>query len=225
MLWYKAWLETRWRFGYVAGFILGTLGIFQLVGISKQIGPGLRLESTLMFCFAALYLAGSGINTQTFYSARSSFHGSMLFTLSLPVSRLRLFMVRAALGAFETCFCVCLMGALTLVWLSGPVSTGQFFQYGMRVLVCTLPVFALSTLLACLLDEMWQFTGGTLLLLLVAALQIRFKFIAEFSPFRGMSLLSYPIAAPVPWGTLAVSLILSMILFFASIKVVREKEY
>jgi hypothetical protein len=119
MLWYKAWLETRWRFGYVAGFVVGTLGIFALIGASKQVGAAMKLESALMYCFAAIYLAGSGINTQTFYSARSSFHGSMLFTLSLPVSRLRLFMVRAGLGAAETCFCICLMGALTLAWLPG----------------------------------------------------------------------------------------------------------
>jgi len=225
MLWFKAWLETRWRFGYVAGFIVGTLGMFLLIGATKQTGPALRLESALMYCFAAIYLAGSGINTQTFYSARSSFHGSMLFTLSLPVSRLRLFLVRTGLGAIETLFCVCLMAAIALAWSPGPVSSGQLIQYGVRVLVCTLPVFALSTLMACLLDEMWQFTGATFLLLIIAGLQFRFRFLAAFSPLRGMSLLSYPITAPMPWGILAVSLILSVILLIAAVKSVRDKEY
>jgi hypothetical protein len=225
MLWYKAWLETRWRFCYVAGFILGTFAMFVMIGIAKQVGEGMRLESALMFCFAGLYLAGSGINTQTFYSARSSFHGSMLFTLSLPVSRMKLFSVRAGLGAIETLFCVCLMGAIALAWTPGPMSAAQVMQYGLRALVCTLPVFALSTLLACLLDEMWQFSGSCLVLFLIAGLQFKFKSIAGFSFLRGMSILSYPVSASMPWALLSTSLILSGILLFASVKAVRDKEY
>jgi hypothetical protein len=93
------------------------------------------------------------------------------------------------------------------------------------VFVCTLPVFALSTLLACLLDEMWQFTGACLLLLLIAGLQFRLRFIAEFSPLRGMSVLSYPITAPMPWAILAASVVVSGVLLFAAFKAVQEKEY
>src|ERR1035441_1884922 len=91
MLWYKAWLETRWRFVFTIGWMMLPWLAIPLLGVNpERLWRSLELESVLLYCFAALFLAGAGINSQTFYAATAGYHGSMLYTLSLPVSRRRL---------------------------------------------------------------------------------------------------------------------------------------
>lgn len=226
MLWYKAWLETRWR----VAFTIGSLALIWFTVPSLDAPPerlwrALQLAAVLLYCFAALFLAGAGINSQTTYAATSGFHGSMLFTLSLPVSRRRLFFVRAGLGAIETSAFVGMMAVLTLLRRPEATSAFQFFQYGIRAIVCTMAVYALSALLACVLDEMWQFGGSCLCLSAVWLLQTRSDLVFRFSPLRGMSLLSYPATAPMPWAPVAASVVVSGILLWASVLVLQRKEY
>ncbi len=226
MLCYKAWLETRWRFVFA---IVGMpLVLFQgpLLGAPpERLWVGLQLGSVLLCSFAAIFLAGSGINSQTTYSGTSGFHGSMLFTLSLPVSRRRLFFVRAGLGAMETCVFVAVMAGLTLFWSPAAASSPQALGYVARAIVCTMAVYATSALLACVLDEMWQFTGSYMCLGAVLLLQSRFAPVAQFSPLRGMSLLSFPLNASMPWPLLAASVAITGVLLWASVLVLQRKEY
>ena len=227
MLWYKAWLETRWRFVFTIGsmlLLLGTIGPL-LVAPPEGVSRALKLGSILLYCFAALFLAGSGINSQTTYAATSGFHGSMLFTLSLPISRRQLFFVRVGLGAIETCIFVALMAGITLYWTPTGASALQAFQYGARAIICTMAVYSLSVLLACVLDEMWQFTGSCFCLGAALFLQFKFPLVRALSPLRGMSLWSYPITAPMPWAPLITSVMLTGVLLYASVLVLQRKEY
>jgi hypothetical protein len=227
MLWYKAWLETRWRFVFMMASMLFIAGPLQsLLGAPpERMWGALRLGSFLLCCLAAIYLAGSGVNSQTTYAATSGFHGSMLFTLSLPVSRRRLFLVRAALGALETCAFIILSTCLMLAWR--PVATGamQAATYIARTILCTMAVYAVSALLACVLDEMWQFTGTCMLVVGVGLLQSKSTLIAQISPLKGIGTISYPINAPMPWPALATSLVLTVILTWVSVAVLQRKEY
>jgi hypothetical protein len=50
----------------------------------------------------------------------------------------------------------------------------QTAVYLTRVIACTMPVYALAVLLACVLDEMWQFMGACLFWVLLFMLQARF---------------------------------------------------
>ena len=86
-------------------------------------------------------------------------------------------------------------------------------------------VYALSALLACVLDEMWQFTGASICLGAVWMLQNRFALVSQLSPHRGMSLVSYPASAPMPWGPVLASALLAGMLFWASVLVLKRKEY
>ncbi|HWQ54304.1 MAG TPA: hypothetical protein VN442_11505 [Bryobacteraceae bacterium] len=226
MLWYKAWLETRWRFV----FTIGSMALLFLPGPLLGVPPerlwrSLQLGSALLYCFAALFLAGAGINSQTTYGAMSGFHRSMLFTLSLPVSRRRLFFVRAGLGAIETCVFVVMMAGLTLYWMPGAIRIAQVLQYGTRAIVCTLAVYAASAFLACVLDEMWQFMGAWLCLTVVWLLQPRSDLVSQLSPLRGMSLFSYPATAPMPWAPVVASAVTATVLVCASVLVLQRKEY
>lgn len=235
MLWFKAWLETRWRFGFVAGsillvwvapFWLPLLGLRVPVGFpASKLWMAIHLGSVLLYIFAAIYLAGSGINTQTTYSATPGFHPSMLFTLSLPVSRRRLLFVRAGLGALQTSVLVAVMAVYTLAERPGTTTVLQFLAYSTRAIVCSMAVYALSVLLACLLDEMWQFYGGCLCCIAIFLLQSRLAVVSWLSPLRGMSLVSYPMSGPMPWAPVILSLVLACVFLSASVIVVQRKEY
>ena len=235
MLWFKAWLETRWRFGFLILSIfviwltphwLPSFGIRLPTGVpASRLWMAIHLGSVLLCIFTAIYLAGSGINSQTTYAATSGFHPSMLFTLSLPVSRRRLLFVRAGLGALQTSFLVVIMAGYTLVQRPGATSTLQWLAYMTRAIGCTMAVYALSVLLACLLDEMWQLMCGCLCWAAVLVLQLRFDLVSRLSPLRGMSLISYPLGGPIPWAPITASVLLTIAFLSLAVLVVRRKEY
>ncbi len=102
MLWYKAWLETRWRMLMPLIMILFLVyTAHSVAGSVRPVGPGRPAPNVLQifWMIAALTLAGSGIATEAVFQAKKGLHGSMYFTLGLPVSRLRLFAVRSALAS------------------------------------------------------------------------------------------------------------------------------
>jgi hypothetical protein len=223
MLWYKAWLETRWRFVFLIGSMVFMLFLGPILGSPPaKFSPALRLASSLLYCVAACFFAGAGINTQTFYAATSGFHGSMLFTLSLPVSRRRLFYARAGLGAIEMCIFVVVMAGFTILRTPEAWSALRIFAYVPRAIVCTLAIYTLSALLACVLDEVWQFTGTFLCLGMFFVLQ-RYALVRKFSPLRGMWLYTGP--TPSPWAPVATSVALIGILVWASVLILQRKEY
>jgi hypothetical protein len=226
MLWYKAWFETRWRFVFVIGSILVTSLIGPLLSTPPNVlWIAIRIASLLLYCFSALYLAGAGINVQTTYSLSPGFHGSMLFTLSLPVSRRRLFFVRAGLGAIETCVCVTMMAGITLLFKPGGASVLQAIVYETRVIACSMTIYAMSALLACVLDEVWQFNVSVLCVGAIWLLQSHSVLVSHISPLRCMSLVSYPLTAPMPWTLVSTSLIITGLLLYASALVLQRKEY
>jgi hypothetical protein len=149
----------------------------------------------------------------------------MLFTLALPVSRRRLLFARAGLGAFLTCILVVVMTGYILHLRPEATSVLQALIYLARVIACTMAIYAFSVLLACVFDEIWQFTGAFIFWTAVFLLQAKFDWIARISPLRGMSLNCYPITAPMPWGAVLGSLALTVLLTWVSVLVVQRKEY
>jgi hypothetical protein len=105
MLWYKGWLETRFFTLFMFLYAIFPIPLFTLVA---PIPPNPTLQDMQGFVgFFALYysmvpvlLAGSGIKTPG-NSGKKGLHGSMYFTLSLPLSRFRLFATRVGLGMLE----------------------------------------------------------------------------------------------------------------------------
>jgi len=230
MLWYKAWLETRWRFVFLTGLILLVwllplwLPSHLAIPVSRQ-WFGLQLESALLSVFAAIYLAGAGINTQTMYAATSGFHGSMLFTLSLPVSRRRLLFVRAGLGAILTCILVIGMAVYVLFHRPEATSALQALSYIGGAVVCAMAVYSLSVFLACVLDELWQFMGACLVWAVVFVVESRFAVVARLSPIRGMILIPFSGEVPTQWAPVLTSLALTGVLLYASLQMLQRKEY
>jgi len=57
-------------------------------GLTSAQDAGRMMETMSFFSiFAAVYLAGAGVRTQSAFQRMQGLHGSTYFTLSLPVSR------------------------------------------------------------------------------------------------------------------------------------------
>src|SRR5580700_5790555 len=106
MLWYtlayKSWRETRFRLLFALAFVGFFLVQLHTVGIKAPAGVKVAVGIAWIFVASiSIMLAGAGIVTQPSFQATKGLHGSILFTLALPVSRLRLLAVRAGLGWLE----------------------------------------------------------------------------------------------------------------------------
>src|SRR5215467_4429649 len=113
MLWKKGWYETRTRFLFLLSLVVA-ITVLTITGdpppAAAGLGPLIGV-TTIPAIGAALLLAGAGVKTQLGGLQRSKgLHGSMYYTLSLPVKRTRLFSVRVSLGLAETA------GILVLTW-------------------------------------------------------------------------------------------------------------
>ena len=125
MLWYKAWLETRWRFLVGMGLLLLFAGLgvaarpamanmqVEMPNLGGRLGELVREALTLMDSYRGyVWSQWFGKNLLQFWTlfavligagglATERAGGVALWTLSLPVTRLRLLSVRAAVGALE----------------------------------------------------------------------------------------------------------------------------
>jgi hypothetical protein len=236
MLWYKGWLETRLRILFVVGFMVFFLTMqHSAAGSALTASAARRLVTTFvtttnptLVMMACGILAGAGIATQPSFTMTKGLHGSTLFTLSLPVSRLRLLAVRASLGWMETAVVI---GSFCCAWwfLSPPVrtmATGQeMFEYGYTVLACASMVYFLSVLLATFLDDQWRVWGTMLGCGALAWLSYRVSLPASMDIFRAMGKGSPLLAHAVPWSAMAFAVGLAAVLFFAALKIVQTREY
>src|SRR5215831_18992190 len=121
MLWKKGWYETRIRLLSVLA-VLAVITVLTMTGDPPPAAAGLQpliAVTTIPAVAAALWLAGAGVKTQLGGLRRSKgLHGSMYYTLSLPVKRTRLFRVRVSLGLAETA--VILVLTWSALWLVIP---------------------------------------------------------------------------------------------------------
>jgi hypothetical protein len=229
MLWYKGWLETRFRLLFVlsiSGLVLVMLHSGGLKGPAALLA---LLQGTTMFValFPAM-LAGAGIATQPSFQATRGIHGSMLFTLSLPVSRRRLLAVRASLGWLE------IVGGIGILncgmWVLFPLlreatTPEEMFKYSIVLMVCASAFYSISVLLATFLDDLWRVWGSMLTFGAIWWLSTNTPLPPSANIFRAMVKDSPLLAHTMPWTAMAVSLGLAAILFFAALKIVKTREY
>ncbi|MGA7237011.1 MAG: hypothetical protein WBY44_15095 [Bryobacteraceae bacterium] len=173
-------------------------------------------------------LAGAGINTPTFQATRG-LHGSTLFTLSLPVSRLRLLTVRAGMGWLEMAGAIlawCYGCWLILPVVRGSVSAVDMLKYVVALIVCVSSLYFLSVLLGAFLDDQWRMfvtfmASGALWMLcsfvrLPASMNVVRAVLGESSPL---------VAHTMPWMAMLFSFALAVVFSLAVLKVVQLREY
>jgi hypothetical protein len=233
MLWHKGWLETRFRLLFTLGFTTLILVLQHSIRTATPPGKNAALglimfsNPTLVLMVCAL-LGGAGIVTQPSLQATKGLHGSTLFTLALPVSRLRLLAVRASIGWLES---VGVIGALCCgMWLVSPAFRAmatpvEMLEYAGTLITCASALYCLSVLLATFLDDQWRAWGTMIASAALWWLSIHTPFPASADIFRAMREGSPLIAHTIPWTAMAFSLGLAAILFFAALKVVQTREY
>jgi len=229
MLWYKGWLETRFRFLFALAFSGAMLaraysaGVHTLAGVKPLAGFAAILVA--MLCGM---LAGAGIATQPAMQATKGLHGSMMFTLSLPVSRFRLLAARAALGWLEIAGGI---GALCCgMWALFPVlreatTAAEMFEYAAVLITCASGLYSMSVLLATFLDDLWRLYGTAIAFGALWWVSNHASVPVSMNILRAMGEGSPPIAHTMPWAPMAFSLGLAAILFIAALKVVQSREY
>jgi hypothetical protein len=229
MLWMKAWLETRWRFLYALGGALTMLVLWMLNGVgATKPGPGMMIAISLSSIFAAIYLAGSGVKTQTAFQMTRGLQASTYYTLSLPVSRFRLLAVRAGCGLLETTGINAIVIGLT--WSLFPLVRANSTELDLlktiaAAAVCTACIHLVSVFLATFLEETWHLFGSIFFVVVAWWSLSRLSLRASFNVFRFLGDASPLITHGLPWPAMGISLLSSAILFLCALKVVQSREY
>ncbi|HMG02699.1 MAG TPA: hypothetical protein VK596_06170, partial [Edaphobacter sp.] len=215
MFWYKGWLETRFKLLFLVGFATFLLFFQHSVrnaatppgGKNPALGFVLFSTPSLVLMLCAI-LGGAGIATQPSFQAAKGLHGSMLFTLSLPVSRLRLLAIRATIGWLEVAGVV--VALCCGMWLVSPlfraISTfAEMMAYAGTLIACASAFYCLSVLLATFLDDQWRAWGTMLASAALWLVSARAPLPASVNIFHAMREGSPLLAHTVPWTAMAFS--------------------
>jgi|GEM_PF-3109459 len=159
-MWHRAWIETRWKVVLML-LVNGLIGALLIDDPASGAVWRQRFGTVLpmIFCVNGIVLAGSGVASQVSQKPGQTVHTSMLFLLSLPITRRRLVLVRQATGALAAMGVVLttLIGyAVAAPELRAVVSPGIALAYVASVLPVVLVAYAVSALLATVLDQLWQ---------------------------------------------------------------------
>jgi hypothetical protein len=218
----KAWMETRWRILGLAVYLLLALAL----KYRNPAGAGVLTTAWFMLTFLAILLGGSGVNSQAPLGLSEGIAGSTQFTISLPVTRLRLLAVRAAVGLAETAAVTALTAFL--LWALFPATRETTTPADFTRLVLTTILFLTAPCCAHVFFSTWSeepfslaYAVGTLILLLLLCHHLTpgvdiIRAFGESSPLETHQL---------PWSQLTPSLVAAAILLLASGFVVRRREY
>ena len=237
MLWYKGWLETRFRLLFTLGFIAFFMVTVQhsaqnsaasVPHASAAVLNAATFGNAILLLMIYAMLAGAGIVTQPSFQAAKGIHGSTLFTLSLPVSRLRLLAVRAAIGWLEGAAEVAIL--CCGMWFLSPLirrmaTPTEMAEYAATLIVCGSALYFLSVLLATFLDDQWRVWGTMIAGAALFWLSRHVSLPASIDIVQAIGKGSPLIAHAIPWAAMDFSLALAAIFFFAALKVVQTREY
>ena len=237
MLWYKGWLETRYRLVFLLLFLglmlsLQYYALHDMQNIIAREGPksmvlGMMAFTALPTLIIFVIMAGAGIVTQTLLATRG-IHGSMQYTLALPVSRIRLLMVRASMGwvgaAIATGIFCC---ALWMLYpqLRAMGTPAELAEHVGTLVGCASVIYFLSVLLATFLDDQGRALGSTFSLFVLWWFSLRGQMPVSIDIVRAMGKGSPLVTHVMPWTPIGVSLGVSVVLFFAALQVARMREY
>ncbi len=222
MLWYKAWLETRWRAVLFMSMMLLSLFQAHFQGHLK-LGEGVLYIMPVFWLMYPVALAGSGIATEAPLQPVKGSQGSIYFTLALPVSRLRLLAGRAFFGmteVFAVIVVVSAVAAIAFPEIRNATTLADGCRYALTILLCCSGVYGLSTLFSTFLTQQWQIWATMAVILLLRLVTDK-----DFFLFRAMAQNSPLITHTLPWTAMGLSLGLGVLFFLAAVRVVQTRQY
>ena len=228
-MWYKSWVEVRWRL-----VLMALLNAFIAALLLDDTVPAAvwrnRLIGNLPIIFAmnAIVLAGSGIASQLSQRPGQVVHPSMMFLLSLPISRSRIVVVRQAVGAIASL--MLLFATMAAYVIAAPelrelltIKTGALFM--VCVASAALTAYAASALLSTVLDQLWQTYGA---MGLVAVALGAFPAARFWSVLLPTSPVSVELVA-VPWVPVILGVVtcatLTTVMVSISVRIVQRKQF
>jgi len=229
MLWMKGWLESRWRLAMALGIILLTLGGRYAVGVTSAEDAHRMMGAFGTLCiFASCFVAGSGIKTQPAFRETRGMSGSVYFTLSLPVSRLRLLCVRACLGLLEGWAVTLIVGCGT--WILFPLVRGNstpwdLVQFVMAAFAFLSVFHAIAVVFGTFLDDVLAVMSSVGAFIFLFWLSTRIALPRSINIFRACNEDSPLLTHTLAWSQVAVSVALAGMLFVLANKIIAAREY
>jgi hypothetical protein len=252
MLWYKSWLETRWRFLVGLGLLLilaaGTIFEYLTVAellplartvdvggpMGKTINEAIEVQSTYRGFVWWHWFRQNLTQLWTLFavllgsgSVLSRASGGALFTLSLPASRNHLLGVRAATSLAEL-LVLAFVPSLLIPLLSPAIDQGysvvDVMVHGACVFIAGAVLFGVAFLLSTVFDDVWRPLLITCALAVVLALGEQVvRDVAPYGLFRVMTGETYFRSGQVPWaGLLASGAVATALLYGAVLNFARR---
>ena len=255
MLWYKAWLETRWRF--LIGLVLLMLSACstvltypQVVRFLSQAPPvdvtgalGRRVSEVLELSRSYRGYVWAHWHQQNLLQMWTVFAmllgsggllsqasgGGALFTLSLPATRGRLLGVRAATGLAEL-LVLAFVPSLLLPVLSPAIGqtfgVGDVLVYGACLFIAGAVFFSLAFLMSTVFGDVWR----PLLVAFCVAAVLSFAGLvvpdlARYSIFRVMSADTYFHGSGLPWLGLFASAAASAAMLYGAVINIARRDF
>jgi ABC-2 type transport system permease protein len=251
MLWYRSWLETRWRF--LIGLVVLMCSAAGIVSLWPKMAELLPVASNLQFNGLIgqkvresveleheypgyVWSQWFGQNLTNFGTLLAALLGTAgllsprsggLFMLSLPASRNRLLWIRAATGLAEL-LVVALVPSLLIPLLSPTVGKsyglGDASVYSVCFFFAAAVFFSLALLLSTVFDDVWR---PLLISLAVAMTMGIFEQFAlrgsHYGIYRAMNAESWFRTGQFPWlGTLACAAASIAMLYGAVVNIARR---
>ena len=255
MLWYKSWMETRWRFLIGLAVLMlsaaSTVLIYPEVvkllpvvpkpDLSGEIGRRIAEVMELSrdyrgYVWSQWFMQNMPqmwglfavlLGTGGLLSQASG--GGALFTLSLPISRNRLVGIRAATGLAEL-LVLAFIPSLLLPILSPAV--GQTYGIGDALVhsACMFTAgavfFSLAFLLSTVFSDVWRPLLIVLCLAMVLAIfEQFFRDLSRYSLFRVMSAEVYFRGGGLPWLGLFASAAVSVAMLYAAARNIARQDF
>jgi hypothetical protein len=251
MLWYKSWLETRWRFliglGLLilmaCGAVFGYPAVQELMPLASQTevkGPlgqlikeAVEIQSTYRGYIWYQWVRTNMTQTGTLFAillgsggllAHAS-GGAPLFTLALPVSRQQVLWVRAATGLAEL-FVLALVPFLIIPVLSPAIAQHYSFRdvgvHAVCVFVGASVFYSIALFLSTMFNDIWR---PLLITCAIAGMLMLLERMPGdfYAVFGIMSGESYLRGSGVPWAGLLTSATVSAgILYGAATNFARQ---
>jgi hypothetical protein len=255
MLWYKSWLETRWRF--VIGLVLLMLSVcgtvlsypqvvkllplaptVQVSGeIGRRVSEAVELARTYRGFVWSEWFRQNMLQTWGLFAVllgtggllSQASGGGALFTLSLPATRSRLLGVRAATGLAEL-LVLAFVPSLLLPALSPIVGQtygiGDALVHGACVFIAGSMFFSLAFLLSTVFSGVWP---PLLIAICVAAglrlFDVVLRDLSRYSVFGVMSGETYFRGGGLPWLGLVASAAASAAMLYGAVSNIARRDF
>jgi len=255
MLWYKSWLETRWRFLIGLALLMFSAATtvitypqvvkllplaprLDLGGeIGRRVAESIELARDYRGYVWSQWFRQNMAQSWTLFAvmlgtggllAQAS-GGGALFTLSLPASRNRLLAVRGATALFEL-LVLALLPSLLIPLLSPGIAqgygVGDALVHGLCAYVAGAIFFSLAFLLSTVFADVWR--PALIAIGVATVLSLCEQFLREAWPlglFRVMSAEAYFRGGGVPWLGLGVCLLVSASLLYAASRNIARQDF